>query len=94
MKDTKQYSFFSHKDCEYFPCHAGIAEEEFNCLFCYCPRYPLGTTCGGNFVIAENGIKDCSGCNFPHHRENYDAVTGEVFSQIVALFPENNEEKT
>jgi len=37
-----------------------------NCLLCYCPRYDMGIECGGNFVIAENGVKDCSNCTKPH----------------------------
>ena len=24
------FSFFQNKECEYFPCHEGIPEEEFN----------------------------------------------------------------
>ena len=71
MKDTKQYSFFSHKDCEYFPCHAGIAEEDFNCLFCYCPLYALGRKCGGGCVYTEHGYKSCAECTFPHWPDNY-----------------------
>ena len=74
MAEEKQYSFFSHRDCEYFPCHSGVAPEDFNCLFCYCPLYPLGENCGGGFTLLENGVKDCSGCTFPHRRENYEKV--------------------
>ena len=36
---TENFKFFSHRQCEYFPCHqlkGGMAEEDFNCLFCYC----------------------------------------------------------
>ena len=39
-----------------------------NCLLCYCPRYDMGIECGGNFVILENGVKDCSNCNKPHEQ--------------------------
>jgi len=70
----KHYHFFQNKECEYFPCHHGIKEEEFNCLFCYCPLYALGDICGGDFCYAENGIKDCSNCLRPHIRENYDQI--------------------
>ena len=31
----KHYTWFQNKECEYFPCHKGVREEEFNCLFCY-----------------------------------------------------------
>lgn len=85
---TKNYSCFSHTTCEYFPCHEGIAPEEFNCLFCYCPLYALGKDCGGAFTILENGVKDCSGCTFPHRKENYEAVT-EHFQQILRLIQQN-----
>ena len=35
----KHYTWFQNRECEYFPCHKGVREEEFNCLFCYCPLY-------------------------------------------------------
>ena len=72
-----QYDFFQHKNCEYFPCHAG-AGEEFNCLFCYCPLYALGENCGGNFVYLENGIKDCSNCTIPHTEKGYAYVCSKL----------------
>ena len=31
--EGKHYAFFSNKECEYFPCHAGADPENFNCLF-------------------------------------------------------------
>ena len=71
----KHYSFFSNRECEYFPCHKGIAPEEFNCLFCYCPLYALGDKCGGSFRISKSGVKDCSGCTVPHRKENYGKIT-------------------
>ncbi|MBR4017850.1 MAG: cysteine-rich small domain-containing protein [Oscillospiraceae bacterium] len=64
-------TFFQNRDCEYFPCHKGVEEDRFSCMFCYCPLYALGEKCGGNFAYTENGIKDCSGCLVPHRRENY-----------------------
>ena len=82
--DTKNYAFFSHKDCEFFPCHKGIDPEQFNCLFCYCPLYALGENCGGNFSYLENGAKDCSQCLVPHRKSNYDYITGQ-YSKICAL---------
>ena len=80
----KKYQFFQHRECEYFPCHAGVKEEDFNCLFCYCPLYALGESCGGSFVYLENGIKSCEHCGFPHRRENYGAVNAR-FREIAAL---------
>ena len=57
-----QYSFTQHKTCEFFPCHETEHPEDFNCLFCYCPLYTLGSHCGGNFVYLDSGVKDCSNC--------------------------------
>ena len=74
MEETKNYSFFQNRACEYFPCHKTSKEEDFNCLFCYCPLYALGKQCGGNFKYTDSGFKDCSGCMFPHRRDNYEKV--------------------
>ncbi|MDN5304460.1 MAG: hypothetical protein PWP46_1344 [Fusobacteriaceae bacterium] len=70
----ENYKFFQNKKCEYFPCHKNIKEENFNCLFCFCPLYLLGEKCGGNYTYISN-IKDCSNCNIPHKKENYDLIT-------------------
>lgn len=69
-----KYRFFAHRECEFFPCHPGADPDRFNCLFCYCPLYCLGKNCGGNFTVLENGVKDCSGCLYPHIPENYQAI--------------------
>ncbi len=76
----KQYRFFSHTECEFFPCHSGADPEHFNCLFCYCPLYCLGPGCGGQFAYTAKGVKDCTRCLLPHSPEGYD--------HIQALFPE------
>ncbi|MDO5536507.1 MAG: cysteine-rich small domain-containing protein [Desulfovibrionaceae bacterium] len=78
------FSFFSNRECEYFPCHPNADPDNFNCLFCYCPLYLLGRGCGGNFQYMANGIKDCTNCLFPHKRENYRAVTRR-YADILAL---------
>jgi len=78
------YAFFQNKQCQYFPCHKGIEEERFNCLFCYCPLYALGEHCGGSFCYTEGGIKDCSNCLRPHIRENYEKIM-EKMPQIMDL---------
>ena len=85
------YQFFQNRECEYFPCHSGVKEENFNCLFCFCPLYALGDRCGGNFSYLENGIKDCSACIRPHCRESYDSIMtrmGDVLEMAKKL-PEN-----
>ena len=56
------HSYFQNRQCKYFPCHTVEDEDEFNCLFCYCPLYMLGDKCGGNFVYTERGIKNCRNC--------------------------------
>lgn len=68
---NKKYSFFTHAECEAFPCHKGIDAADFNCLFCFCPLYALGDECGGSFEYLEDGTKDCSECTIPHDKNNY-----------------------
>ena len=70
--ETENFKFFSHKDCEFFPCHKVKNPDDFNCLFCYCPLYL--TDCGGNYNILSNGIKDCSDCTIPHMEKNYEFI--------------------
>ena len=83
------HKFFSNKDCMFFPCHAQ-PDGDFNCLFCYCPLYPLGEDCGGVFTWAVHEdikIKICSDCPLPHMPENYDLVTGKLTEEaITSLF--------
>lgn len=50
----KHYTWFQNKECEYFPCHKDVREEEFNCLFCYCPLY-RSPNCRGSFAPAQRG---------------------------------------
>ena len=63
---------YANRECKYFPCHA-VDEEEFNCLFCYCPLYPY-PDCGGTYTCAKTGVKNCRDCGFPHERKNYAEV--------------------
>ena len=84
MEEKKHFSFFQNRQCEYFPCHKGVPEEKFNCLFCYCPLYALGKKCGGNCVYLENGQKDCSHCSFPHLASNYPAIL-DHYEEIVQV---------
>ena len=81
---TENYKFFQHRKCEFFPCHKTEDEENFNCLFCYCPLYALGENCGGNFKYTEDGIKDCSDCLVPHRRKNYEYIMSK-FNDIVEV---------
>ena len=80
----RHYAFFQNRACEFFPCHKGVKEEDFNCLFCYCPLYALGEGCGGAFRYTSKGVKNCEDCAFPHRRENYDVLLAR-FDEIAAL---------
>ena len=82
--------FFQNRDCAYFPCHEGVPEEDFSCLFCYCPLYALGRRCGGQCTYTDSGIKSCMGCTFPHRRENYDLVLAR-FRDIQAVVTREDE---
>lgn len=76
---SEQYKFNQHLKCEYFPCHKGLSEASFNCLFCYCPLYLLKEECGGNFSYTESGIKNCSDCTVPHNgTKGYDHVMSKM----------------
>lgn len=79
-----KYKKFQHKDCEWWGnclSQSKLKEEQYNCLFCYCVFYHM-QKCYGNPIILENGIKDCSQCNFTHNVDNYD--------KIINLIIENN----
>lgn len=80
----EHFKFFQNKKCEYFPCHKTKNEEDFNCLFCYCPLYALGDKCGGNFKYIEGCIKDCSECLIPHNPKGYDYIISK-YSEIMEL---------
>ena len=87
MEENLHHRFFQNRQCRYFPCHSGVGEADFNCLFCYCPLYTLGKKCGGNCTYTEKGIKSCKDCSFPHRSENYERVTGrfEEISTVVRI---------
>ena len=72
--ETQNFKRVTHRSCEFFPCHQGVDEEIYNCLFCFCPLYLLKDQCGGNFRYLENGIKDCSACTVPHGPDSYDRI--------------------
>lgn len=72
------YNYYCNRECEYYPCHKTSHPEEFNCLFCYCPLYMMGESCGGNFRINERGIKDCTECLLPHKRAGYQYINAKL----------------
>ena len=84
------YRFFCNRDCEYFPCHKVKDKDSFNCLFCYCPLYALGSGCGGNYKYTESGIKDCSSCTLPHSEKGYDYIMSK-YGEIAELAKNNRD---
>ena len=79
------HSFFSNRACKYFPCHDAIAEDDVNCLFCYCPLYALGPECGGNFTYTKKGRKNCKNCSLPHRRDAGNELVAAHYEQLAAL---------
>lgn len=83
--ETQNYKFSQHRECEYFPCHKAANEDDFNCLFCYCPLYMLKDECGGNFRYTDTGVKDCSDCTITHSKEHgYDHVMSKM-GQVIKI---------
>ena len=74
---SDNYKFFQNDKCEYFLCHtiSKDKEDDFNCLFCYCPLNQY-SDCGGNYSVLSNGWKDCSNCTIPHF--NYDYIINKL----------------
>ena len=72
------HTYFANRDCKYFPCHKGADPEHFNCLFCYCPLYGMGSSCDGNFTYTPSGWKDCSNCLLPHSLGGYAHITKQL----------------
>ncbi|MBU5437449.1 cysteine-rich small domain-containing protein [Tissierella sp. MSJ-40] len=73
------YKFYRNTACQYFPCHKTSKEEEFNCMFCYCPLYLL-EDCGGNNTI-NHGVKDCTNCLIPHSLKGYDYINNRLIEE-------------
>lgn len=83
MKDCA--SFFQNRLCEHFPCHEGVDEDEFNCLFCYCPLYALGDRCGGRFRYSESGVKICTDCTLLHVGDAGAEIVKQRFPELMEL---------
>jgi Zn-finger protein len=67
--DGNAFKGFQNKACPFWMCHTGVKEEDFSCLFCYCPLVFL--ECPGPYEVFTdaNGVKrkDCSACVLPHN---------------------------
>lgn len=85
QQGTHEYPFFTHRECEFFPCHADIAPDDFNCIFCYCPLYALGPDCGGDYTYTSKGIKDCTSCTLPHRGDAGTRHVKEKFALLAKL---------
>lgn len=67
--------------CQYFPCHSGIPDNEFDCRFCYCPFYEE-CSARSNFVfggywlpLPDNGrVFACEKCIVAHIKKNADFI--------------------
>ncbi len=82
------FKYYQNKSCEYFPCHEN-ANENFNCMFCYCPLYPLGDKCGGNYEYIDDKIKNCSNCLIPHSDKGYEYISSKL-REVSEIAKENH----
>jgi len=83
---NNSHRFFKNDACMFFPCHSKPEnEDEFNCLFCYCPLYVMGDKCGGNFVYRKT-VKVCVDCHLPHTPAYYDYITDTLGKKLEEEF--------
>ena len=83
--DIDKNMFFTHTECDYFPCHKGIPLERFNCMLCYCPLYALGPACKGDFTYTEKGVKNCTNCTIPHDGDSGVRLVRKRFRELAEL---------
>ncbi len=84
-REVEGATFFANTACRWFPCHETQDPERFNCLFCFCPLYPLGEACGGDFTYTPSGVKDCSACLLPHRGSGGSAFVLQRADELAAL---------
>ena len=84
-REVEGATFFANTACRWFPCHETADPEHFNCLFCFCPLYPLGEACGGDFAYTPSGVKDCSACLLPHRGSGGSAFVLQRADELAAL---------
>lgn len=84
-REVEGATFFANTACRWFPCHETQDPERFNCLFCFCPLYPLGEACGGDFTYTPSGVKDCSACLLPHQGAEWNAFVLQRSDELAAL---------
>ena len=71
------HKYFNNHNCKYYPCHSQSEDNNFNCLFCYCPLYHMEDQCGGNLKYVKN-TKICVECHLPHVPDYYDVIIGKL----------------
>ena len=84
-REVEGATFFANTACRWFPCHETQDPERFNCLFCFCPLYPLGEACGGDFTYTPSGVKDCSACLLPHQGAEGNVFVLQRSDELAAL---------
>ena len=87
------YKFFANKECRNFPCHPTDDPDNFNCMFCFCPLYPLGDKCGGNFKYIGGICKDCSDCMLPHEPDKYDYIV-KKYDEVMEMASDQHDRVT
>ena len=75
-------NFYLEEDSICRKCHD--TGNDINCLFCFCPFYEL-EDCGGDYIVLESGIKDCSGCMLRHDREFIVAFFEAIYENATTI---------
>ena len=89
---SENFKFNQNKKCEYFPCHKVKDDEQFNCLFCFCPLFWI-PDCGGN-PTWRGKVKDCTGCTKPHMPGGYEHVIARLKERFTELKETNEEDES
>lgn len=90
INEEEDKRVFTNTECPFYPCHTVPEGVTFNCTFCYCPLYTLGTKCGGNFTYSLRGIKSCMDCSIMHEgAAGYDRVS-DHFKELADMAREEN----
>lgn len=81
MSKAYDFHFFQNTGCRYFPCHADIPVDDFNCMHCYCPLYFV-EHCGGTPVYTDSGVRDCSQCTKPHDKQGWTWIRDRINEEV------------
>jgi Zn-finger protein len=64
-----KYKYFSNPECEFYPCHTVLRVEDFSCIHCFCPLFP---------VDCWDEKKNCKECVYPHIASNYEPIIAKL----------------